>query len=122
MDNNTTIEGLTFEQLPEAVATLLSEVRMIKAMLQDNTSGFASSVKWMNLQELCDYLPDHPAKQTVYSWIGQKLIPHHKKGKRLQFLKSEIDNWLMGDRRKTVAELQAEAEQFVNAKRKGGVL
>lgn len=36
------------------------------------------------------------------------------------FLKSEIDNWLKEGRRKTAAEIQAEAEQFVN-NRKGGL-
>ena len=33
------------------------------------------------------YLPDRPAKQTVYGWVFQKKIPYHKKGKKLQFLK-----------------------------------
>jgi hypothetical protein len=35
------------------------------------------------------------------------------------FLKSEIDSWLKEGRRKTAAEIQAEAEQFVFDK-KGG--
>jgi len=35
------------------------------------------------------------------------------------FLKSEIDTWLKEGRRKTAAEIQAEAEQFVTG-RKGG--
>lgn len=77
------------------------------------------SDRWFNLQELCEYLPDRPARQTVYGWIGQRLIPFHKKGKKLQFLKSEIDSWLKTDKRKSVAELQADAQQFVNAKRGG---
>jgi excisionase family DNA binding protein len=77
------------------------------------------SDRWFNLQELCEYLPDRPARQTVYSWVGQRLIPYHKKGKKLQFLKSEVDNWLKSDKRKSLAEIQAEAEQFILAK-KGG--
>ncbi|MDR1342763.1 MAG: helix-turn-helix domain-containing protein [Prevotellaceae bacterium] len=31
----------------------------------------------------------------------QRSIPYHKKGKKLMFLKSEIDNWLKEGRRKT---------------------
>ncbi|MDR1583704.1 MAG: helix-turn-helix domain-containing protein [Prevotellaceae bacterium] len=34
-----------------------------------------------------------PAKPTVYAWIGQRSIPCHKKGKKLMFLKSEIDRF-----------------------------
>jgi hypothetical protein len=36
------------------------------------------------------------------------------------FLKSEIDSWLKEGRRKTVAEIQAEAAQFATS-RKGGL-
>jgi hypothetical protein len=74
------------------------------------------SDKWFNLQELCSYLPDKPARQTVYAWVGQRLIPYHKKGKKLMFLKSEIDLWLKQGRRKTSAEIQAEAAEFVAKK------
>lgn len=58
--------------------------------------------------------PTTPAKPTVYAWIGQRSIPYHKKGKKLMFLKSEIDSWLKEGRRKTAAEIQAEAKQYVN--------
>jgi len=37
------------------------------------------------------------------------------------FLKSEIDNWLKEGRRKTAAEIRAEAQQFVT-NRKGGAM
>ena len=43
-----------------------------------------------------------------------------QKGKKLQFLKSEIDAWLIGDKHKSVAELQADAAAFV-ANKKGGL-
>lgn len=115
-------ETLTFEQLPQAVATLINEVKEMKSLLQTrNQVSVEPADRWFNLEQLCAYLPDRPAKQTVYGWIGQHAIPYHKKGKKLQFLKSEIDSWLKADKRKTAAELHAEAVQFVNAK-KGGVL
>lgn len=115
-------ENLTFEQLPQAVATLITEVKEVKSLLQNSHQvSVEPADRWFNLQELCEYLPDRPAKQTVYGWIGQHTIPYHKKGKKLQFLKSEIDAWLKSDKRKTAAELHAEAIQYVNSK-KGGVL
>lgn len=114
-------EQLTFEQLPQAVSMLLSEVKEVKLLLQTSQSSTVEpSDRWLNLEELCQYLPDRPAKQTVYGWIGQHAIPYHKKGKKLQFLKSEIDTWLKTDKHKTAAELHAEALQFVNSK-KGGL-
>ena len=44
--------------------------------------------------ELCDYIPSHPVKQTVYGWVSDKQIPHHKINKALVFLQSEIDDWM----------------------------
>lgn len=66
--------------------------------------------RWMTLLELCDYLPEKPKPQTVYAWVSLRQIPVNKTSKRLNFLKSEIDNWLKSGRRKTFAELQSEAK------------
>lgn len=51
----------------------------------------------MSVEDLINYLPGHPAKQTIYCWVWRKAIPYHKAGAKLQFLKSEIDAWLMGE-------------------------
>lgn len=51
--------------------------------------------EWLNIKELCDYLPDKPAMATVYGWVGHKQIPFRKSGKKLRFLRSEIDKWLL---------------------------
>jgi len=109
-------EQITFEKLPEAMEYLINKVERLETLLSATKSDLPEADKWFNLLELCNYLPDKPARQTVYGWIGQKLIPYHKKGKKLQFLKSEIDAWLLGDKRQSVAELQAEAAEFVAKK------
>lgn len=112
---------ISFNDMPQALAYLISKVDKLETLLNVSMSESycPESDRWFNLQELCEYLPDRPARQTVYSWVGQRLIPYHKKGKKLQFLKSEVDNWLKSDKRKSLSEIQAEAEQFILAK-KGG--
>ena len=112
---------ITFEQLPQAVSLLISEVKELKTLLRNYNNTVVPSDSWFNLQELCEYLPDHPAKQTVYGWIAQRAIPYHKTGKKLQFRKSEIDEWIQGSRRLTASEQQAEAIHYINS-RKGGAL
>jgi hypothetical protein len=72
----------------------------------------------MNLKELREYLPSHPAEQTVYGWTSCHQIPFHKKGKRIMFLKSEIDDWLHAGKMKSQKELEEEAENFIKSKRK----
>lgn len=53
---------------------------------------------WMNLKELQEYLPDKPARMTIYAWVQQGKIPVQKGGKKLTFLRSEIDEWLLNGR------------------------
>ena len=62
----------------------------------------ATSDVWLDIKELCEYLPNKPKKQTIYGYISASKIPVHKsKGeKKLRFLKSEIDAWLMQGKRK----------------------
>ena len=116
------LDNLTFEQLPLAVSLLLDEVKGLKTILLSKDTKAEPSDRWFNLQELCEYHPDHPAKQTVYGWISQHLIPYHKDGKKLRFLKSEIDAWLKSDGFSSTADLQAAAQQFINSKKQERVL
>jgi predicted DNA-binding transcriptional regulator AlpA len=94
----------------ELETLILNQVRIALSEINTPTPA-ADSERWMNLQELCDYLPDHPKPQTVYSWVSNKVIPVNKGSKHLRFLKSEIDQWLKSGRRKTYAEMQAETSK-----------
>lgn len=81
-----------------------------------------TAVNWLNLTQLCDYLPDKPAKATVYEWVSKKRIPHHKKSKALSFLKSEIDDWLSEGRKLTVQEISREVvsdtDEFLSSQKR----
>lgn len=106
------MENVTFETLPKAVTDVQNVVNHILRLLREqgiNTQPEPD--RWFNINELIQYLPDKPAKPTVYGWVAEKRIPCHKGGKSLRFLKSEIDGWLMLGRRKTIQELQLEAKK-----------
>ena len=113
-------DNITFNELPEAISQLMKDVNELKSLLQTVHDTKVEPDRWFNIDQLCQYVPDKPAKQTVYGWVSQHQIPYHKKGKKLQFLKSEIDNWLKAGQRKIAAELHAEAIAYVNSK-KGGL-
>ena len=70
----------------------------MKTMLQTiaNREG-QHEKKWMSVDDLIIYLPGKPARQTIYSWVWKKAIPYHKAGAKLQFLRSEIDAWILGE-------------------------
>lgn len=113
---------ITFEQLPNAVAQLLNKLDNIEQiLLEKSNQPPAQTDQWFNLTELCEYLPDKPAKQTVYSWVHSSYVPSHRKGKKLYFLKSEIDRWLKTGRRKTLAEIQNNLDIHIHRQDKKGV-
>jgi len=86
-----TIVQITPEELEviieKSVKKVLAELKELK---QEETTD-----RWMNLNELCEYIPDRPSKATVYGWVNSSKIPVHKGGKKLRFRKSEIDNWML---------------------------
>lgn len=104
------MQAITFEQLPLLVANLVTEVSECKRLLlEKNNEQPTETDRWFDLTELCQYRPDKPARATVYGEVHKGNIPVHKKGKKLMFLKSEIDAWLKQGRKKTLAETASEA-------------
>ena len=118
--NNETITPITFEEMPKAMSLMMQKLNELtnKVDLLKNNAASKPSDEWMNLKELCAYLPNHPAEQTVYGWTSTHQIPYHKRGKRIMFLKSEIDDWLNGGKVKSQEELAQEAASYIGSKRK----
>jgi len=111
-------QGLTLETLPKAFTHLTNEVSEIKRLLLEQYQPQPTDTdRWFDLTELCNYHPDKPTKATVYGWVNVRSIPVHKGGKKLRFLKSEIDSWLMQGKKKTYAETSHEAAQYIKNKR-----
>jgi predicted DNA-binding transcriptional regulator AlpA len=113
-------KNITFEDMPKAMSWMMDKLNELDSKIDglNNSPQTAPSEIWMNLKELREYLPSHPAEQTVYGWTSCHQIPFHKKGKRIMFLKSEIDDWLHEGKMKSQKELEQEAENFIKSKRK----
>lgn len=111
---------ISHDSVPQALGYIIEKLEKLE---QDvGRMGSSSTVPadvWLNADELSEYLPQHPARQTIYSWTSTKQIPYHKNGKSIIFRKSEIDAWLLHGSVKTTADLAAEAKAYVAAKKKG---
>jgi len=91
------MKTITFDQLPSVVSEmnrkldlLLEQLPLINIPVKEDPL--------LTMEQLIDYLPEHPARQTVYGWVNFRLIPYQKHGKRLYFRKSAIDRWLSNGR------------------------
>jgi excisionase family DNA binding protein len=73
----------------------------------------------LNFKEVAAYTG--LSESHLYKLTSTGGIPCYKpKGKHIYFNKSEIDDWLMQNRKATTAELQAKADEYGFGK-KGGV-
>ena len=115
------MEKIVFISLPiEDLQTVIIDCvnSCLKNSKQVHNEQPTETDRWFDLNELCIYHPDKPSKSTVYGWVKSGFIPVHKGGKKLRFLKSEIDAWLNQGRKKTHAELQEESIQFLKPKKR----
>jgi len=113
-------ETIAFETMPKAMAYLINKVEALeKALLEKNETPATPVDRWLNIDELKAYLPDHPAKATIYGWVSRREIPYHKGGKKLRFLQSDIDAWLSSGKRKSENELMDEANKYCETRKIG---
>lgn len=89
-------------------------LRDIQSLLSNQRSVSKSTSQFNELLtiEECSELTGL-SKSTIYKKVSARLIPHFKASKRVYFRRQEVLDWMMSNPRKTVAEIEAEANQFV---------
>lgn len=126
MENKEKNGGIpTFDMIPMLMANLLEDNRLLstkldaidKMLLASMGNNSKNDDQRMDVTEAQKYIPGHPAVQTIYGWTSNNLIPYNKVGKRIYFVKSELDAWLSKEQHKSQQDLLKEAENFVNNKK-----
>lgn len=88
--------NITFEQLPQAVSTLIERVEQL-ARKVDEVLGKAAGKdtgkrSLLSLEEVADLLGK--SASTIYAMTSEKRIPYRKRGNRLYFFEDEIMQWI----------------------------
>ena len=110
--------SIRFEDIPNAITGVLKKLSSLENKSDGSYELVQSEKKetWFTVAELCAYLPTHPVEHTIYCWTSSREIPFHERGKRIMFLKSEIDEWLQGVKGKSKNEIQREAVSSIQRK------
>jgi excisionase family DNA binding protein len=109
------MENLVFTQLS------VSEVRQL---LRQELEAFFAERPLANAQPETDEIRGIAlaqevtglARPTIYGLVAQSKIPCMKRGKKLYFSRQELNNWLKQGRRKTVTDIEAEAETYLSTR------
>lgn len=112
----------TFDMIPMLMANLLEDNKILSAKIDALNKKINMSLpankkgddnERMDVTEAQKYIPSHPAVQTIYGWTSNGQIPYHKIGKRIYFVKSELDDWMSNGQHKSDDDLRKEAEEYV---------
>jgi len=110
---------LTFEQLPQAVTLLTKEVGELKLLLQHSLQQHPTTAppdEVLNIKQAAAFLG--LTVPTMYTKVSKAELPVMKRGKRLYFSHGELTEYLKTGRKKSNAEIEAEAATYL--KKKGG--
>lgn len=103
------MENLTFEKLPQAVSELHDKLSRIEQLLLERQAP-ENEEEMFTVAQAAAFL--NLSVGTVYLKVSSREIPVNKRGNRLYFYKSELEEWVKGGRQKTVSELHREAQQY----------
>lgn len=110
-------ENLTFDQLPQAVTMLTKAVSEIKDLLiskQGEASPEKEPERLLTVQEAAQFL--NLTVPTIYSKVSKGELPVMKRSKRLYFSSTELMDYLKQGRKKSNAEIDAEANAYLSNK------
>lgn len=90
-------EPTTFNNLPERVDFLISEVAGIKQILLQGIAKPEEVPKYLDITQVLFYLKKRGvlvSRSKLYKMTSEDSIPHRKMSSKLYFLPNEIDMWL----------------------------
>lgn len=94
----------------EGIKVLAEKIsEKIKKSFEDKISNNES--EFLSIEETAKLIK--LAKPTIYGLVHKKAIPHHKKGKRLYFLKSELLEWIKSGKRTSKSDIEKQADSYL---------
>jgi len=110
--NKTVLISIPLEDLQTVIIDCVNSC--LKNSEPRSTGKIEQTEQWFGLDDLIKYDPEKRTKPTWYSKISKGEVPYYKRGKKVYFLKSEIDKWLKAGKCKSNADIESEAENYLN--------
>lgn len=105
---------ITYNNLPEAVTQLRFEISEIKRiLLEKSNSNQPNPDQLLTIQQAAEFL--NLSVPTLYGYVHRSSIPVCKRPgtKRLYFSREELQQWVKAGRKKTISEIESEAENYL---------
>jgi predicted DNA-binding transcriptional regulator AlpA len=102
------VDEMTFDKLPEAVAYLIKEIAQIKELVGSKQIPLPVKRVPLGIEDACQIIGK--AKPTVYALVRKRLLPCYKNGKKLYFFEDELLECISKGKKKTLLEIESEVE------------
>jgi len=110
---------ITFEELPNAIMQLIKKVECIEQIIIKKDSPPQHEIdELLSVPQTAEFL--RLTIPTIYSKVSKGELPCMKRSNRIYFSRIELMEYLKAGRKKTVDEIEAEAEKYIQSKKKGG--
>lgn len=110
---------ITYNDVPREIGLLGAKLdHLIKLWNQHQAPFLREPDRWFDIDELCEYLPEKPSKVAIYKKVNKKAIPFEKPNKKLIFLKSRIDTWLLNGQVMPASRVEAETDSYIRKSRR----
>lgn len=106
---------ISFENLPKAVAFLSDQIAELKQIVK-NQNSISKPEKRIPIDIETASRIIGKAKPTIYTLVRERKIPCYKNGKKLYFFEDELMAWISSGKRKTILEIEEDAEKSYRRK------
>lgn len=106
------MDAVVIISTPEALEAFIEKAvaKAIQPLLQSlATQPQPNDMSYLNAEQAAEYL--HRKISTIYSLVQNRKIPSYKRGGKLLFIKSELQQWVEKGRKKTNEEVVAATKQ-----------
>ena len=107
----TDTKRISFDEMPAAMATMMEDIRQIKNSLLHPDEPVQKKRDPISFERACEIVGK--AKNTMYRYTSQGLIPHYKRGKTVYFFEDELMAWVREGKCESIDERLAEAEKNI---------
>jgi len=90
---------------------IMQRLDRIEILINEIKKDSKEENELLNIEEVAKFLKI--SKSTVYGYTNKNFIPFMKKGKKLFFYKSEIEQWIIKGRNTTKNELEIRSNEYL---------
>jgi excisionase family DNA binding protein len=103
------MEKLILTQLSQEELKKLIKESVREVLDEDKKNDPHTTPYLLNIEQAAAFL--QISVQTIYGYTSKRMIPFIKRGKKVLFVRADLEKWFMEGKKKSVAEMKQEIDE-----------